>query len=149
MDATQILQAYLDEVAAAVMAEDWSTYRDCVCLPCRIVTHDEDMLIETDADLRAGFDVFCNTLQSRRITDYIRLVESASRLSSDLIEGSYATHLVSGGQRILPPFRSEMTFRLMGNRWRAVSVTNPLTKSRWPLVRLQLHPDEDLKGPQE
>jgi hypothetical protein len=149
MDSRQILQAYLDEVAAAVMAEDWPTYRDSVELPCRIVTHDEDKLVTTEEDLRAGYDVFRDTLRSQRITDYIRLVESASRPGNDLIAGSYTSHLLSGGQRILPPFRSEMTLRLVGNRWRAVSVTNALANSRWPLLRLRIHPDEDPKGPQE
>jgi hypothetical protein len=149
MDSRQILQAYVDEVVVAVMAEDWPIYRDCVCLRCRFVTHDEAKLVETEEDLRAGYDLFRNTLQSQRITDYIRLVESASRLGGDLIAGSYTSHLHSGRQRILPPFRSEMTLRPVGNRWRAVSVTNALANSRWPLVRQRLHPDEDPKGPQE
>ena len=149
MDASRILQDYLDEVSVAVMANDWEGYRACVALPCHIISHDESKIVETEEDLLLGFDLFLHTLQSSRITDYIRLVESASRLGRELLSGSYISHLVSGGQRILPPFRSEMTLRLMGNRWRAVSVTNALTKSRWPLVRLQLHPDEDLKGPQE
>ena len=142
MDAPETLQAYLDEVSRTVLADDWETYRMCVALPFHIVSHDENKVVSTEDDLRAGFDQFCDTLRFNRITDYIRLVESATMLDQDLISGSYMSHLISHGQRIMPAFRSQITLRLIGNRWRAASVTNALANSRWPLVRLQLHPDE-------
>ena len=142
MDAAAIMQSYLDEVGQTVMADDWATYMECIALPCHIVSHDESKVVSTEDDLRAGFDQFRDTLQFKKITDYIRLVESATMLDAGLISGSYVSHLISHGQRIMPPFRSQMTLRLIGNRWRATSVTNGLAKSRWPLVRLQLHPDE-------
>ena len=142
MDAPETLQAYLDEVSRTVLADDWETYRMCVALPFHIVSHDENKVVSTEDDLRAGFDQFCDTLRFNRITDYIRLVESATMLDQDLISGSYMSHLISHGQRIMPAFRSQITLQLIGNRWRAASVTNALANSRWPLVRLQLHPDE-------
>jgi len=149
MDGPRILQDYLDEVSRAVLADDWESYRSMVFLPCHIISHDESKVVETVADLKAGFDQFRDTLRFHRVTDYIRLVESTSRLDPDLITGSYVSHLISGGQRIMPPFRSQMSLRLIGNRWRAVSVTNALANSRWPLVRLALHPDTDGKGTDE
>ena len=142
MDAPETLQAYLDEVSRSVLADDWETYRQCVALPCHIVSHDESKVVSTEDDLRAGFDQFRDTLRINRITDYVRLVDSATMLDRDLISGSYVSHLISHGQRIMPPFRSQMTLRLIGNRWRAAWVTNGLANSRWPLVRLLLHPDE-------
>ena len=142
MDALGILQSYLDAVSRTVLAADWEAYRMCVALPLHIVSHDENKVVSTEDDLRAGFDQFCDTLRSSRITDYIRLVESSTMLEQDLISGSYVSHLISHGQRIMPAFRSQITLRLIGNRWRAASVTNGLANSRWPLVRLLLHPDE-------
>jgi hypothetical protein len=149
MDASDIFQVYLDMVSHAVMTDDWDTYRGTVHLPCHIVSHDESKVVETVKDLRAGFDQFSQTLRFHRVTDYIRLVEAASQLDADLISGSYVTHLVAGGQRIMPPFRSQMTLRRVGGLWRAVSVTNALANSRWPLVRLALHPDTNPEGPKE
>ena len=138
MDSAGILQAYLDEVSTATLKGDWQTYRDCVTLPCAVITHDESKIITTEPELRAGFDTFLGTLRALRVTDYIRRVEQASRLDQDLISGSYFSHLISGGQRVLAPCRSIMTLRLVGNRWKAASVTNGLANSRWPLVRLEL-----------
>lgn len=143
MDTPAILQTYLDEVSAAVMEDDWETYRAGVSLPCAIITHDDSTIIQTDADLRAGFEMFRNTLRTLKVTDYIRLVESAARLDPELISGSYVSHVISGGNRVIAPYRSTITLRLVGNRWRAASVTNGLAKSRWPLMRLELPPEEE------
>ena len=145
MDAAAILQSYLDEVAATVMTLDWPTYRDCMCLPLLIISHDENKVVTNDDDLRAGFEIFGQTLRTQQVSDYIRLVETASRLDADLISGGYVTHLMSRGNRILAPFKSQITLRLTGNRWRAASIANPLANSRWPLVRLQLPSDEGPK----
>ena len=74
MEAANILQTYLDEVSRSVLADDWETYRQCVALPCHIVSHDESKVVSTEDDLRAGFDQFRDTLRINRITDYVRLV---------------------------------------------------------------------------
>lgn len=147
MEAANILQTYLDEVSAAVLNDDWETYRDRVCLPCHIVSHDESKVVTTEEELRAGFDQFLLTLRAQHVTNYIRMVESAQMPDQTLISGRYVSHLIAGSQRVKPPFTSQMTLRLVGNRWRAASVTNALANSRWPLVRLDVHPDEDPKGP--
>jgi hypothetical protein len=131
------------------MTDDWDTYLAHVSLPCQIVSHDENKIVETAEDLKDGFARFRDTLRIQRVTDYIRLVESATRLDRDLISGRYVSHLIAGGHRLMPPFRSEMTLRLIGNRWRATSVANSLANSRWPLVRLEVDQNAIPKGPKE
>ena len=133
MDATRILQAYLDTVATAVMAGDWETYADHMCLPFFLVTHAANFEVNNAAKLQQGFDDFRQTLQIQQITDYIRLVDSAAQLDADLISGRYVSHLLSRGHRVIDPFYSEITLRLEGNQWRAASITNALANSRWPL----------------
>ena len=149
MHATKILQSYLDDASLAVMTGDWETFRNGISLPIHIISHDESKMIFTAEELKLGFDHFCNTLRTQKVTDYVRLVESARQLDDALISGSYVSHLIAGSHRLTPPFTSEMTLRLVGNSWRAVSVTNALAKSRWPLVRLEHGPDTSSKGSQE
>jgi tRNA(His) 5'-end guanylyltransferase len=147
MDSSQILQEMLDDTAAAVMTDDFDRYRARISLPCHIVSHDENKVVLTDDDLRAGFVQWRELLRSQRVTDYIRLVESAARLDQTLISGKYVSHILAGGQRVMPPFKTQIILRLEGNQWRAASITNGLANSRWPLVRLAVHPDaEDPKG---
>ncbi len=150
MDSAAILQSYLDEVAVAVLADEWETYRDHISLPCALVSHDESKIIATERDLRTGFDAFRDTLRAQRVTDYIRLVEQAWRMDKDLITGSYVSHIIAGGNRVVAPYKSVMTLRLVGNSWRAAAVTNGLANSRWPLVRLELPdpPATNPKGPE-
>lgn len=138
MDSAAIVQSCLDEVSAAVLHDDWPTYRDSISLPFAVISHDESKIVTTEEDLRAGFDSFRDTLRAQKVTDYIRLVEQAWRIDHDLISGSYVSHIIAGGQRIVAPFKSLMTLRLIGNHWRAASVTNGLGNSRWPLIRLEV-----------
>lgn len=142
-----ILQAYLDEVSCAVLKDDWETYRKGVHLPCAVISHTDSKIVATEDDLRAGFDDFRRTLRIQRVTDYIRLVDQATRLDENLLAGSYISHVISGGQRILAPFRSNMTLRMVEGRWCAAAVSNGLANSRWPIVRLHLPPDPE--GPND
>ncbi len=134
MASRAILQAHLDEVSFAILQDDWETYRKGITLPCAVITHRETKLVMTEADLTEGFDDFRSTLRSLRVTDYIRLVDQAIRLDEDLISGSYVSHVISGGQRIMAPFQSTMTSRQAGRRWCETAVCNGLANSRWPLV---------------
>ncbi len=149
MHASAILQAYLDEVGRAVMADDWDGYRQCIDLPCHIISTHDSKVVSTVEDLKAGFVQFRDTLRAQRVTDYVRLVEAAAQLDRDLISGLYVSHLIAGSQRLIPPFKSEITLRLVGNNWRTVSVTNTLANSRWPLVRLAVFPDTQSEGSSE
>ncbi|SEN29498.1 hypothetical protein SAMN05216227_1010110 [Pseudorhodobacter antarcticus] len=145
--AEAILQAYLDKVADAVMHDDWPRYLAAMTLPFHLVTHNGNIALTTEADLRATYDGFRQTLQVQRVTDYIRLVQTAKQIDDDLITGSYITHLLSGGQRLLDPFTSQITLRRSESVWCAVSITNALVSSRWPLL---LHPSpSQIKGPDQ
>lgn len=141
MQATAIVQSYLDEVSAIMMANDWEAYTDVLCRPFMLITHTETLTFATPDDIRSIYDGFYNMLQSQRVTDYIRLVESAGQIDQDLISARYVTHLISGGMRIMPPTKSSITLRLEGNRWRAASITNALSNSRWPLLIPRLGDD--------
>lgn len=149
MHARTILKTYLDEVGQALMTDDWDTFRSAICLPCHIISRDEAKVVATTEDLKAGFDMFRDNLRAQRATDYIRLVDIAKQQTRDQISGRYVTHLIAGSHRLVPPFMSEITLRLIGNRWCAASVSTALANSRWPLMRLEIKPDTLLEGPPE
>lgn len=134
----QIGQTYLDRVSAAVMRGDYADYRRCVALPLHMITHAANLTVTTEEQLRSGFDTFRALLHSQRVTDYIRLVDSAAQLGSGLLSVRYVTHLVAGSLRIMPPFQSQMSLREGDGIWRAVSLTNGLSSTRWPLEILRL-----------
>ena len=147
MAAPAVLQSFLDEIGDALMADDWPTYRPCVHLPCHIVSFEGNTVVTTEAELRDGFNEFRDKLRFHRVTDYIRLVEHAAQLEHDMISGSYLSHLICNGHRLMDPSRSQITLRLIDGRWRAASVTNGLANSRWSFARQTLSPETDPKGP--
>lgn len=149
MQSGTILQTYLDEIAKAVMAGDFASYQAGVALPFHLVTHSANLTITTEAALREGFETFRAMLQTRRVTDYIRLVESSQFLDPELMTGRYVTHLISGGMRVLDPFLSQITLRLVEGRWRAASITNALANSRWPFLISSSGMTAPSKGPEE
>jgi hypothetical protein len=133
-EARGILQAYLDRLSVAVMAHDWPTYRAAVCLPFQLVTQSHSMTMTSEEQLRAALDGFVANLRAQRVTDYVRLVEDAMQLDAVLVTGTYLTHLFAGSVRLIEPFRSHITLRREEGRWRAASITNALSNSRWPLL---------------
>lgn len=149
MQATRIAQAYLDDVAALVMADDWEAYTETISRPFMLVTHTATLTFTTPDDIRTVYDAFRSLLQTQKVTDYIRLVETAQQIDDNLISARYVTHLMTGGHRIMDPVRSSISLRLEGNRWRAASITNAVSSSRWPLLMPKLGHETDLspKGP--
>ncbi|MDO9639707.1 MAG: hypothetical protein Q7J44_14295 [Pseudotabrizicola sp.] len=149
MNAVTILQIYLDEMSAAVMAADFVAYRAGVVLPFHLVTHTETLSFTTDVDLREGFESFCAMFASQRVTNYIRLVESAQALAPNLITGRYITHIISGGMRVFEPFKSQITLRWNKDRWKAASISNAVAKARWPVPVSSPAKTDLRKGPEE
>ncbi|WP_103332532.1 hypothetical protein [Pseudotabrizicola formosa] len=149
MSAATILQTFLDDMSTAVLAGDFAAYRAGVVVPFLLLTHTVSITLDTEQELEDGFNSFCDMLRSQRVTDYIRLVDSADQLDPDLISGRYVSHIIAGGTRVFDPFSSQITLRRVDGRWRAVSITNAIAKSSWPLlIASQAKPDLR-KGPEE
>jgi hypothetical protein len=149
MNTAAILQDYLDTVGSSVMADDWAAYRECILLPCHVVSFSLNKVITDEDDLRRGFVEFRDTLRFHRVTDYIRLVERADLMDDALLSGSYFSHLLCNGHRLLEPFRSQITLRQIGGRWKAVSVTNGLANSRWATAAKGQPMEHETKGPDQ
>lgn len=151
MQATSIAQAYLDEVADIVMGGDWEAYCDTISRPFLLITHNSTLTFATPDDIRGVYDDFRQLLQTQRATDLVRLVDSAQQIDPNLISARYVTHLMSGSHRLMDPVRSSISLRLEGNRWRAASITNAVSSSRWPLLMPKLggngtEPQPSVKG---
>ena len=147
LPALQLMQSYLDEIGSAVLLGDWDAYRNHVALPFTLITETATLRVATEDDLRKGFDSFHEMLKFQKVTQYVRLADSAEALSDTLISGRYVSHFIAGSHRIIPPFRSTITLRLIGNTWRAVAITNSISNMQWPIQVPRV--DQPLKGADE
>ncbi len=130
----ELFQGYLEEVGATVMANDSTAFAARVALPFHPMTETASLVVATEADLRAGFDDFQQTLRVQHVTDMIRLADSAVLLNENLISGRYVTHLLNSAHRVVPPIRSQMTLRRAHGVWQAASIANSLHNHRWPIL---------------
>ena len=134
MTPNDILQTYLDTMGASVLQDDWTTYRRGVALPFHLVTEDASIVVADEDKLRMGFDSFVQTLNLHGITDYIRLAESITQIDDEMISGSYVTHMLKDGKRVVPPFKSQITLRRVDGVWQGASISNSLKNARWPVL---------------
>lgn len=133
MPPLEVVQAVLDDLDRALMAGDWGGYLVRIALPFTLRTGSALLAVETEADLRAGFEQYRAMLQGLRVTDYIRVAHAAREVAPDLVEGDYDTNMLAGGQRVVPPFPSTMTIARAGGTWRASRIETTLLNARWPV----------------
>ena len=137
-DTVTIAQDYLDRLSVHVLAHDWAGYRAGVALPFSMITPDRHHVVTDEETLRQGFDVFDGWLKALGVTDLIRLVSQATRLSPGMITTNYITHVMARSRRVVPPFASQSILLADdGGGWRAASIANTLRGQRWPLHELK------------
>lgn len=132
-DAEAQLQAWLDRMSAATLAGDWPTYAAHVSLPFRLITETGEMIVQTEPELKRGFDGFVASLRAQGVTDYVRIVLSAERPAPDRMSGTYSSHVLSQGLRVMPRFDSAVELTHQDGIWRATTIANTLNNDRWPI----------------
>ncbi len=133
-DAGAILQATLDDLGAAVMADDWAGFLRRVILPFELQTEAGKIAVQDAPELRAGYDEFQLMLRTHRVTHYLRHARRAEFDGPDRIVGSYSSDILSHGKRILPAYTSLMVIDLRGGQWCASRIVNRWSNDRWPVL---------------
>lgn len=133
-----ILQAYLEEVGQAVLADRLEDYCALVQLPLNILTSSASLRVSTLDDLQDGFDEHCDMMRSLGVTDMARTVHVAQFQRNDQIVGIYDTRLLSGTRQVLPTFYSKMWIGNYDGVWKAEKIHNTTKEARWPLLYTRL-----------
>ncbi|MDP3195860.1 hypothetical protein [Tabrizicola sp.] len=141
MRASTILQAYLDEMAKAVMNEWFEDYAARIQLPLNLLTSSANITVVTRADLEDGFDEFVAMIRSQGVTHMDRTVQAAIFQGNDHIVGVYETHLMAGEKLALPVFHSKMWIGCYDGRWKAIKIHNTTNEARWPMLLTRLSPE--------
>lgn len=144
MAASEAFQHYLDRVALALMHGNFEAYRDCVELPLSIVTSAANLVVRTEDDLAEGFDALCDMLCCRGASE-ARLVGLQSRFEGpDRIVGVYESHYLCNGLPLMPPFFSRIWLERRNGLWKATSVHNTTSETRWPILLTRVETDQRL-----
>lgn len=140
MLADQVLQTYLDEMSDFVMRERFEEYLARVHLPLHILTSDANLTVPTVQDLQDGFDDFIEMIQSRGVTDMLRIVMDAAYEGPDRIVGIYETNLLNGSDHVVPAFYSKMWLIRKDGVWQATKIHNTTRDARWPMLLTRVQP---------
>jgi hypothetical protein len=138
MQATDILQRYLDDMGKAVMTERLDLYLAGVGLPLNIITSTANLTVETVDDLVDGFDDFCEMIHSQGVSDMVRIVMEARFETVDRIVGIYETNLLDGERHVVPPFFSKIWLQRTEGVWQSSKIHNTTYNSRWPIPLYQV-----------
>ena len=127
-------QTWLDDVGQAFFDQRYEDYAARVELPLMVVTRTTQLVVDSDARLRDGFDAWCAMLDAQKVTDMYRSAHDVEFLGTELITGHYSTRILRGTVAVVPVFESAMTLRRIDNVWKAVSVTSGMQNMRWPIT---------------
>lgn len=133
-DQTRFFQRWLDRVAAAFFENSFEVYRDAVILPLTVTTQKATMIVETEAELRQGFDAWADMLKAQQATDMIRTARSVEMMDDAMMFGVYDTEILAGARRVITPFTSFMLLRREDDVWRAATVTSGMSNESWPIT---------------
>ncbi len=139
-DPVAIYQGILDRLSSAALHGDMATCLRLIRRPFRSSTLAVSEVIETEEALEAYMMSFTDWLRAQRATDYIRLARDAAYLSRDRIEGTHYTHVISGGQRVIPPYASRMTIVRSDEVWQVAEAVHALANVRFPIRRPETTP---------
>lgn len=141
MLADRVLQTYLDEMGDFVMRDRFEAYATRVRLPLHILTSNANLTVATIDDLQDGFDDFVEMIQSRNVTDMLRIVMAAAFDGPDQLVGIYETNLLNGQDHVVPPFYSKMwLIRNDDGIWQATKIHNTTRDTRWPMLLTRVKP---------
>lgn len=141
MDASSILQTYLDEMGKAVMNEWFEDFVTLIQLPLSILTASAKITVATRADLEDGFYDFVEMIRSRGVTQVQRTVKAATFQGTDHIVGIYETRLLADEKLALPVFHSKMWIGCHDGAWKAIKIHNTTNETRWPILLTRLSPE--------
>lgn len=141
MQASAILQRYLDEIGQAVMDERLDAYIARVQLPLHILTSAASLTVSTLDELSDGFDDFVDMIRSHGVTNLRRSVKAAIFQGNDHVVGVYETRLMAGDRLALPVFHSKMWIGCYDGTWKAIKIHNTTNEARWPMLLTRLSPE--------
>lgn len=133
-EARVVYQAHQDAQSRALLAGDWANFWTRIDLPHQLVTNGQTYTFETEEEGRVVFDRISAMLNGIGVTEVVRLVRNALYVTPDHIEGEHETHLLRGGQYVLPPYPNRVTLRRVDGVWRETLTNSAFTVKHGPFV---------------
>ena len=123
--AKAIYQNHVNTTAAALLDDDFATFKLCAQLPLRITTETDIIVINTEEELKAKFDLFVGQYRNRGLTDLVRVVKEAYFYDDNDIRGIHESNWMCNDRRLITPYPNRL--RLVcgaDGQWRETHCAN-------------------------
>ncbi|WP_425074422.1 hypothetical protein [Sagittula sp. S175] len=125
-DMIDILRDVVHRFGNAQLEGDFNALRRCVNLPFFLHGRNTTEMVETEVQLRAGFDQRMTRFKVRGISDVVRLVKSVALLGPGRMHGVVRTHILNGSTLVVPSYTTAVTLLCGPDAiWRLCSACNP------------------------
>jgi len=136
--AKTIFQEVVDKVSAAVLAYDEAALCEIIALPTRMTTQNAETVFETPEDWLALTLRVHRGLQSLGVNHHMRLVQRASFLSENYIEGFYDTHSLRNAVPMAPSYANRATLSKVDGVWKFGMMDAEISNTRFPFTTPRL-----------
>ncbi len=130
----RLFQTILDRVSAVLINGDADGWVSAVALPFQLVTRQGIQSFDTEAALREDFAVYQKEFKDHGVTDIFRQALTAQLIDGDQMTGTYRTHIMRGGNHVVPPWESSMTLRNDNGQWRITTVMRAIGHLNWSAI---------------
>ncbi|MEM6610265.1 MAG: hypothetical protein AAF689_17010 [Pseudomonadota bacterium] len=117
-DAKALLQEFLDQGAAAILASDADEFFKRVSFPHILITEDSEAVYHSATELRPQFFSVSRALRGNGVTDYLRIVASAVFEDENTILGDWVTHVIRHSHRLIPPYPARARIHCKDGLWK-------------------------------
>jgi hypothetical protein len=131
-----------DRLTAALISGDYALYRALFALPLVIVPRGaEPVVLATDEDLRADFDLYRQSLVQQGITDIYRDVQRVDMVAPHRAEVFILTHIMQRAHRIVAPISARFGLIQRGDRWLIAEIESDDGHIKWSMGEASLTPN--------
>lgn len=124
------VQHVVDRAVQALLENDFALYRKGKDTPYVLIHDTHTEVLDTETKLRSDFDKKAKLLALNPDQKLTRIVQHEQAIGASLIQATVVTKVELNGVLVVDPFQSTITYRLVGDNWRAMMVVNPVS-SRW------------------
>ena len=120
-------QAFLDRISACWVDRDFQTWVDHIALPFTSITLNGQLYNDSIESLRKDWDLYCQALDTLKISQIIRKVMVIEASEEDTLIGTYQTQMFAEDRRVMAPYTSSAMLKT----WRISSIMNALGHRDW------------------
>jgi len=125
------IQSLMDRVDAILVNGDYEGWRRAVCLPLTMESSRAKLVLRTEDELAADFELYLAEFKIHRVSDIMRIVHFVDMIEPDIAMCHYRVHVLSRGNYVVPPWDAAAILNRIYDTWRISTIKRALGHLNW------------------